>query len=193
MKPVKIATEDFFIGNFGHPEATDELVNSIGKNQNKISGEGITGIDGTPNHKFRKCYVDWIDVENVNYIEQGYRKVIENVNGMIWKMDLDHRWETDLQYTKYTGKNHHYGWHKDHYSEEEYPEHSGNDRKLSIVYCLSHKKDYSGGEFQIKTNKGSTYTRKFDYGDFIVFPSTILHRVKPLKSGIRITLVGWYC
>jgi len=111
---------------------------------------------------------------------------------MIWKMDLDHKWESDLQYTRYIGKGHHYDWHKDHYDEGIYPGHSGNTRKLTMVYCLSHKEDYRGGEFQIKTSKGATYTRRFDYGDFIVFPSKILHRVKPLKSGTRTTLVGWY-
>ena len=191
MKEVRITTEDFFIGNFGCSEATDELLNSIKKNETIV--EATTGTDGTPNHKFRECYVSWIDVKNVNFIEQGCQKVVNSVNDMIWKIDLDHRWECDLQYTKYVGKGHHYNWHKDHYSEEEYPGHSGNDRKLSIVYCLSNKRDYTGGEFQIKTGKGTTYTRKFDYGDFIVFPAKTLHRVKPLKSGTRTTLVGWYC
>ena len=65
------------------------------------------------------------------------------------------------------------------------------DRKITVVYCLSHKSDYVGAEFQIKT-ENSTYTRKFDYGDFIVFPANRIHRVKSLKSGKRITLVGWY-
>ncbi len=202
MKEVRITTEDFFIGNFGCSEATDELVNIFAKIEIDKKGisvrdkEATTGTDedtNTPNHKFRKCYVDWVDVDKVNFIEHGYRKVLENTNDMIWKMDLDHKWESDLQYTKYVGKGHHYNWHKDHYDEDIYPGHSGNDRKLTMVYCLSNKKDYTGGEFQIKTGKGTTYTRKFDYGDFIVFPSKTLHRVKPLKSGTRITLVGWYC
>ena len=199
IKEIRITTEDFFIGNFGCPEATDEIIGACTKNLivdekgiSKRDEEACVGDKETPDHKCRECYVSWIDVSNVNFIEHGYRKVIENVNDMIWKMDLDHKWETDLQYTRYIGKGHHYDWHKDHYSEEEYPGHSGNIRKLTMVYCLSHKEDYRGGEFQIKTSKGATYTRRFDYGDFIVFPSKILHRVKPLKSGTRTTLVGWY-
>ncbi len=199
IKEIRITTEDFFIGNFGCPEATDEIIGACTKNLivdekgiSKRDEEACVGDKETPDHKCRECYVSWIDVSNVNFIEHGYRKVIENVNDMIWKMDLDHKWESDLQYTRYIGKGHHYDWHKDHYDEDIYPGHSGNTRKLTMVYCLSHKEDYRGGEFQIKTSKGATYTRRFDYGDFIVFPSKILHRVKPLKSGTRTTLVGWY-
>jgi PKHD-type hydroxylase len=199
MKEIRITTEDFFIGNFGIPAPTDEIIEACTQNLSvdekgisKRDEEAGVGDGETPDYKIRECYVSWLDVKNINFIEHGYRKVIENVNDMIWKMDLDHKWESDLQYTKYIGKGHHYDWHRDHYDEEVYPGHSGNNRKLSMVYCLSYKKDYTGGEFQIKTSKGSTYTRKFDYGDFIVFPSKILHRVKPLKSGTRTTLVGWY-
>ena len=199
IKEIRITTEDFFIGNFGCPEATDEIIEACTKNLivdekgiSKRDEKGAVGNEDTLDYMGRECYVSWLSVENINFIEHGYRKVIENVNDMIWKMDLDHKWEADLQYTRYIGKGHHYDWHKDHYDEDIYPGHSGNTRRLTMVYCLSHKEDYRGGEFQIKTSKGATYTRRFDYGDFIVFPSKILHRVKPLKSGTRTTLVGWY-
>ena len=35
-------------------------------------------------------------------------------------------------------------------------------------------------------------TFKPQMGDAIIFPSTTRHRVRPLKSGKRISLVGWY-
>ena len=35
-------------------------------------------------------------------------------------------------------------------------------------------------------------TKKLDYGDVVVFPSIIPHRVRPIKSGKRYSLVGWY-
>ena len=33
---------------------------------------------------------------------------------------------------------------------------------------------------------------KMDMGYVIIFPSDSLHRVRPIKSGKRISLVGWY-
>ena len=35
-------------------------------------------------------------------------------------------------------------------------------------------------------------TLKFDMGDCIIFPSTAIHRVRPLKSGERTVISGWY-
>jgi predicted 2-oxoglutarate/Fe(II)-dependent dioxygenase YbiX len=35
-------------------------------------------------------------------------------------------------------------------------------------------------------------TISMDVGDVIIFPSDIIHRVRRLKSGKRISLVGWY-
>ena len=56
---------------------------------------------------------------------------------------------------------------------------------------LSSKDDYEGGEFQVMMgNKMFSY--KMDVGEAIVFPSDCLHRVRPLKSGKRVSLVGWY-
>ena len=96
IKEIRITTEDFFIGNFGCPEATDEIIEACTKNLNVDEDEeACVGDKEIPDHKCRECYVSWIDVSNINFIEHGYRKVIENVNDMIWKMDLDHKWEAD--------------------------------------------------------------------------------------------------
>ncbi len=65
-------------------------------------------------------------------------------------------------------------------------------RKLTIVMGLSSAKDYGGGEFQIIFPTKKVKTLKFNVGDVIMFPSTIPHRVRPVKWGRRISLVGWY-
>lgn len=198
MKYKKIITEDFFIGNLGDVESTNEILNSyikiFSKNVNdliEIDRPGLIGSDtdeGFYVENIRKCYISWMEVSSNNFIEVGLRKTIKNVNDIIWKMKLDDEWQSGIQFTKYIGKGQHYSWHKDYYGEEIHEE----IRRISIVYCLSKKSDYIGGEFQIKKSDGKIYTIKFDFGDFIVFPSDKLHRVKPLKSGTRITMVGWY-
>ena len=194
MKPFKILTDDYFIGNIGSIEATDEIVRVCDRNflNSSSTQEGsfvTTEGNFIVDHRMRKCKTNWIPTNQFNFIEHGLKSIVNNVNRMKWNMDLDNVWESNIQYTQYTGKGHFYDWHQDAYASKV---ELVKGRKISIVYCLSYKTDYVGGEFQIKRNDGTTYTRKFNYGDFIVFPSYIMHRVKPLKSGNRTTLVGWY-
>lgn len=183
----RIVQPEFFIGNLGNTQAPDEVLSACNKffsqHQNEYRAE--VGDDGV-NTRIRNCYVDWIPTTTVNFINTGLAKIIHHINDQQFNLQLDQQWETNLQYTKYIDKGHFFDWHQDAYADQ-----VTSIRKISIVYCLSHKKDYTGGEFQIK-QKDSTYTTKFDYGDFIVFPSNVLHRVKPLKKGQRITIVGWY-
>lgn len=192
MKEFRHITEDFFIGNLGSKETTDEIVEGIAENFNfksiNYEDAGVGTEDDPPvDHRIRKCLLKWISVNPTNYVESGLRKIIEYVNDGYFNIPVEHKWETDIQYTKYKDKGHFFGWHSDSYDGDNLP-----IRKLSIVYSLCHKNDYVGGEFQIKTSNGEIYTRKFDYGDFIVFPSDKVHRVKKLKGGERTTLVGWY-
>lgn len=192
MKPLRIITEDFFIGNLGDHKITDEIVEACNNADNFNPDKLLEAeVGSSVDHKIRNCKISWMSVDKVNFIEHGLRKIVENVNTMLWKINLDHEWQANLQYTKYSGKGHFYDWHRDTYPEEFYDQKTAPVRRISIVYSLSHKSDFVGGEFQIE-HKNSIYTRKFNYGDFIVFPSNIKHRVKPLKTGVRTTLVGWY-
>jgi PKHD-type hydroxylase len=198
MKQKRIITKDFFIGNLGDTKATDEVLESyksiVGKEIYELTQYDnvalVGGVD-SPDEKLRKCYLSWLPVSQSNFIEVGLRKIVENVNNLTWKIQLDSEWEAKIQFTKYVGKGDHYEWHRDYYDNCS-KDHGIGIRRLSVVYCLSKKSDYTGGEFQIRTNNNGVYTTKFDYGDFIVFPSDKLHRVKPLKTGTRVTMVGWY-
>ena len=193
MKPFKILTDDYFVGNFGSVEASDEVLRCCKRNfpdDDKLDSGALHGeSESVVDERRRKCKTKGISIRQVNFIEQGLRNTITYINDMMWKMDLKHEWESSIQYTRYVGKGDFYGWHKDNH---EHTSSVDDDRKISIVYCLSYEKDYTGAEFEIKESNGNIYKRKFDYGDFIVFPSDKLHRVNPLKSGDRTTLVGWY-
>lgn len=197
MKQKRIITEDFFIGNLGDIKSTNEILDTynklFNKNINELTENDRPGLvaDCNDHPEIRKCSVSWLSISENNFIDHGLKQIVKNVNDMVWKITLDDEWQTDIQFTKYIGKGEHYDWHKDYYENED-PNDSMPIRRISVVYCLSKKSDYIGGEFQIRTNAGGVYTTKFDFGDFIVFPSNKLHRVKPLKSGTRITMVGWY-
>ena len=59
---------------------------------------------------------------------------------------------------------------------------------------LSDPKDYVGGEIEFKTSEGKIIKiEKPSRGTVIIFPSFLYHRVKPVKSGTRYSLVVWAC
>lgn len=64
-----------------------------------------------------------------------------------------------------------------------------NNRSISAVICLND--DYEGGELEFF---GGKYRLKLKKGSIIVFPSNFLypHRVCPVTSGCRYTIVTWY-
>ena len=60
--------------------------------------------------------------------------------------------------------------------------------KLSVVILLSN--DFEGGEFELITREIPTEL-DMKKGKLFLFPSFILHRVKPVTKGERNSLVGW--
>ena len=113
-----------------------------------------------------------------------------------WNFELN--WSESCQFTKYKSGQY-YDWHCDSWEKvykEEGPT-QGKIRKLSVTVSLSDEKDYSGGEleFQFRNKDNPTTTRLcteiLPQGSVIVFPSFVWHRVKPVKKGVRYSLVMW--
>lgn len=78
----------------------------------------------------------------------------------------------------------HYTWHTD-VGPGEY-----SKRKLSITVQISNPADYLGGTLQF--HRGHSIDRADRRrGSCTIFPSFLLHRVKPVFFGTRIALVGW--
>lgn len=86
-----------------------------------------------------------------------------------------------VQFTRYTVGSH-YSWHYD------MGPHELSRRKISLVTMLSDPKEYGGGELEFMSNSSVNRDRQ---GSVIVFPSYEVHRVRPVESGERYTLVSW--
>ena len=112
-----------------------------------------------------------------------------------------------MQYTKY-GPGQFYSWHNDAGIAGAYkPQSYGNRtdglaqdfvnenielvRKLSFVLQLSDPDDYEGGNLQLLDESGNTYFAPRKRGTVILFDSRTQHRVLPVKSGLRKSIVGW--
>ena len=83
-----------------------------------------------------------------------------------------------------TGKGQGYGMHVDN----AYMSTGRSD--ISFTIFLSNPNDYEGGELCIQ-NLQENNEIKLEQGEIILYPSTTLHSVKPVKSGERVACVGW--
>ena len=77
-----------------------------------------------------------------------------------------------------------YRWHVDNNMQSDVP-----PRKLSMTVQLSDPSEYTGGELQL--HDGEVQTAVNSRGHVIIFPSYVLHRVQPVTSGTRRSLVVW--
>jgi PKHD-type hydroxylase len=116
-----------------------------------------------------------------------------------WNFQFDY--SESCQFTKY-GKDQHYDWHCDSWDN---PYNNPKDlnfhnkiRKLSVTCSLSDQKDYKGGELEFDfRNKENgkpvikTCKEILPIGSICVFPSFVWHRVRPVISGTRYSLVIW--
>lgn len=108
---------------------------------------------------------------------------LNNINERDFKLDL---WGFDhVQYTKY-GIGDQYNTH----SDIVFGDSRSLTRKLSCSLILSDSSEYTGGEFDIIQNSDPMPIEQ-KKGRLIVFPSYILHRVRPVLSGTRKSLVIW--
>jgi PKHD-type hydroxylase len=106
-----------------------------------------------------------------------------SANNDYFHYDLDH-FDSGIQTSYYTTGDH-YTWHSDGLADTT-PR--GYERKLSMSFLLTD--DYKGGELELEF-KPNKYSYKPKAGSTVIFPSWMPHRVKPVKSGERISLVAW--
>jgi len=93
----------------------------------------------------------------------------------------------DIQFSIYRStQNGNYSWHDDIISNNNF----NTIRKLSLSVQLSNEDEYEGGELEIVSAPENFIAPK-KKGTIILFPSFLVHRVKPVTKGNRISLVLW--
>ena len=135
------------------------------------------------------CWDEWISgiIHNM----------IMSANLSYFKYDLTY-FDGKLQSSVYTSDDveSFYSWHVDNINPFEYNQ-KLHERKLSCSFMLSDPNDYEGGELQFvlpgKSFDFKPYFKSYkpERGSIVVFPSWLPHRVRPVKSGTRKSLVAW--
>lgn len=131
--------------------------------------------------------------EETFWIFDRFNETIDKINKEYFQFDL-YGYES-IQYTTYDGSEKgHYDWHMDSFIDGQIPRDMGGSdtRKLTVVMLLNDRNNFTGGEFQLNMGKEiNAETINFERGMLIVFPSFLIHRVTPVLSGIRKSMVIW--
>jgi len=110
--------------------------------------------------------------------------------------DWNYTWDSSeaCQFTKYS-KGQYYGWHCDTW-DKKYKDQKV--RKLSVTVTLSDPSEYEGGDLEFDFRNVDPDKKRNvvvadikPKGSIVIFPSFVWHRVKPVKSGTRYSLVIW--
>lgn len=149
--------------------------------------KGKVGSDlNEPKKQIRDSEVAWIQPDqHSQWVFERLGAITSTVNHQQFMYDIEGA--EQLQYTKY-GVDQHYNWHWDvSFGWENY------QRKISAVMMLTDPDEYEGGEFEIciNGNLDDIKTFKPKKGDIVYFASWMPHRVKPVLSGERKSLVMW--
>ena len=190
---------------YGKRHQTEMAVTGgLGRNNNKeaYKSDGTMKKGALKNlQKKRKSEIVWV---NDQWIYKEIHPFIHEANKTAgWNFDWD--FSESCQFTKY-GVGQHYGWHCDSWDK---PYDKPNDlnshgkiRKLSVTVSLSDPSEYEGGNLEFdfrnqvdwernKKSKIKECTEIRPRGSIIVFPSFVWHRVNPVTSGTRYSLVIW--
>ena len=171
------------------------------ENGGKLSQKEIKNIQ-----KKRNSDIVWMNDRWIYKEVQPYLNQANEAAG--WNFQWD--WSESCQFTKY-GVGQYYGWHCDSWEEPyqrkqnddgTWPPDHGKIRKLSMTISLSDPNDYVGGnlEFDFRNQVDWERNKKAKIkscdeirprGSVIVFPSFVWHRVAPVTSGTRYSLVMW--
>ena len=195
-------------------QLSEEVLDTLNADIAKGVDDGVLGdatinspnrvADTVVDKKIRDTRVAWMPT--THWIAPFLMYYVDRANRENFFFDLNGIDAECLQYTVY-GPGKFYNWHRDdslgnklmalpHKYTEVRPDLVLNNtqelcRKLSFSLLLSDPDNYEGGQFQLMGYDNKMYEVTQKKGTLVIFDSTTLHRVRPVKKGTRKSLVGW--
>ena len=163
------------------PIILDEILKQV---KELTYGRSRTGNPGSEvENEIRTSTQSWLCWDT--WIAGIMHNMFISANNDYFHYDLDH-FDSGIQATKYeVGQE--YNWHVDTGPEDSVGK---LPRKLSMSFVLG--ENFEGGELQIfHPPEHRVVTHNLKPGTVCIFPAWISHRVKPITSGTRYSLVAW--
>ena len=148
--------------------------------------KGETGNGEVTEH--RDSNIAWLQPDNnTSWVFDRVAYLTSKVNYDLFMSNIN--CIPSIQYTKYESlTEQHYDWHVDEYSA-----YKDSQRKISGVAVLTSPDEYEGGELEIITNGNPTQSVKLkpEAGEVVFFAASMPHKVHPVTSGVRKSIVFW--
>ena len=129
----------------------------------------------------RYTHVKVVDQISQNlWIFTRLRDLVQEVNQNFYKAKLIDLFEVHILEYPINGF---YDWHTD------LGRGINSTRKISVIVLLSAPEEYTGGELIFNSKMHDLPTTQ---GSVITFPSYLMHKVNPVKSGKRFSMVTWF-
>jgi PKHD-type hydroxylase len=171
-----------FLKNAFSKEECEMIVSSVKGKYNLW--EGQIGLNLQNNKTIRDSKIIFITPDaELRWLYEKLTGLIISLNDEFFKFDL-HGFTEGLQFTEYVAPSGHYATHNDRTFG------SYTIRKLSMVLQLTDETTYEGGDLELM-DQGIPDKLNREQGTLLLFPSYTTHRVTPVTSGLRNSLVGW--
>lgn len=174
----------------------DEL---LSKAKQLPTAEGKVGAGGDTDTRTRRSTVRALPREQFEATYATITNRVTEANDAKWMFNGLRL--QGIQLGEYTGDDHgFYNWHVDQSvaATDLDPatkrllsaRSAGGWRVLSATLQLSDPTNYTGGELLVGT--GSAHRPPAERGTLVVFPSYVIHTVRPVRGGTRFSLVIWF-
>ncbi|MCR4378377.1 MAG: 2OG-Fe(II) oxygenase, partial [Rhodospirillales bacterium] len=141
-------------------------------------------VAGRFDNKVRQSSLVWLpESDELAWVHTRMVRLAADANNQFFHYALD-GFEEQLQMAAY-GPGHYYDWHIDRGRGN-----VAGRRKLTLSVQLSEPDDYQGGELEINAD-GHPFQAPREQGTAVAFCAATLHRVAPVVSGLRHSLVAW--
>jgi PKHD-type hydroxylase len=164
------------VTNFLTPVECDGIINTF-HNSDLKQGEIGSNKKGEDLKFIRDSKILFVEIDWLKSKLESFLRNEIKVKGY----ELDNI--ESFQFTKY-GLGGHYGWHTDANAETEF-----NERFCSVVIQLNN--DYTGGELLYKNIDDDVIIFERGCGNMFIFNSKIEHKVNPINTGVRYSIVTW--
>ena len=165
------------------PEQCQLIINA-GRSEPPQSGQVGGGQGGVVDTKTRISHISWIPFNKLPEMYSTLEEIIKKTNNNHFGFEGIQITE-QAQYTEYPAGGF-YDWHMDS------DVHGINEppvRKISMTCLLSHESEFEGGGLELMSDGKIVKPKQ---GHAIFFASFIRHRVVPITSGVRKSLVMWF-
>jgi PKHD-type hydroxylase len=165
------------------PEQCQLIINA-GRSEPPQSGQVGGSQGGVVDTKTRISHISWIPFNKLPEMYSTLEEIIKKTNNNHFGFEGIQITE-QAQYTEYPAGGF-YDWHMDS------DVHGINEppvRKISMTCLLSHESEFEGGGLELMSDGKIVKPKQ---GQAIFFASFIRHRVVPITSGVRKSLVMWF-